>query len=60
VEVRITALEVNGTTILVKEADYWMYEAKRAGRGRDLPEKNMQQSARLALPRFAVVIRISH
>jgi hypothetical protein len=45
VEVRITALEVNGTTILVKEADYWMYEAKRAGRGRDLPEKNMQQSA---------------
>ncbi|MFJ1468165.1 PAS domain S-box protein [Massilia orientalis] len=30
---------------LVKEADYWMYEAKKAGRGRVLPEKNMQQSA---------------
>lgn len=30
---------------LVKEADYWMYEAKKAGRGRVLPEKTMRHGA---------------
>lgn len=28
---------------LVKEADYWMYEAKKAGRGRVLPDKTVQE-----------------
>ena len=39
-EVRITALEVNGTTILVKEAEDWMYEATKAGQGGPVREKH--------------------
>ncbi|MFJ1472168.1 diguanylate cyclase domain-containing protein [Massilia orientalis] len=29
---------------LIKEADYWMYEAKKAGRGRVMPDKTVQES----------------